>query len=44
MNRNLSVGVLSLLILLVVGRALLLWQIARNRKKLAQENILEIKT
>lgn len=43
MNRNLSVGVLSLLILLVVGRALLLWQIARNRKKLAQENILETK-
>ena len=43
MNRNLSIAAVSVLILLVVGRALLLWQIARNRKRLAQENILETK-
>lgn len=40
LNRNLLTGAITILTLFVAFRLLLVWQIARNRKKLAQD-ILE---
>ena len=42
-NRNLMVATSSILSLFVLCRIVLLWQIARHRKKLARENLLETK-
>ncbi|MCX6895976.1 MAG: hypothetical protein NTZ16_10865 [Verrucomicrobia bacterium] len=40
-NRNLLVGTIVILTLFVLFRLLLVWQISRNRKKMAQNNLLE---
>jgi len=40
-NRNLLVGTITVLTLFVLFRLLLVWQISRNRKKMAQNNLLE---
>jgi preprotein translocase subunit SecG len=41
MNSNLLTGTIVVLALFVVLRLMLVWQISRKRKKLAQNNILE---
>ena len=40
-NRNLLVSTIAILTLFVLFRLLLVWQISRNRKKMAQNNLLE---
>lgn len=40
-NHKLLVGTAAILTLFVVFRLLLVWQISRNRKKMAQNNLLE---
>ena len=42
-NRNLMTATVSILALFVLCRIVLLWQIARARKKQARENLLETK-
>ena len=42
-NRNLMTATVSILALFVLCRIILLWQISRNRKKQARENLLETK-